>query len=613
MATIKPRRGSTYPTTLSENELAVDSTNRVVYLGSPGGTGITVASHLTNYVVSVNGSTGAITAVAFTNVAQTFTAGQTFSSATTNPVDIIGDGSGIGLRVASSGQGRIGAIRLGRSSTNAYNSLIYQQDGTISLYAGNTVADSNNLIFQGTTATTQIRNNNQRLEVLGYIAPFSPASVRLYTNDGDFTSYYCDLIAPAPITGNITNTLPSTTGTLLNTTSAYVSGICGATGAVTLSAGSNMTITRSGNTFTFASTASGSGSGAGVSGGTGISVSFDGTTYTVSNTGVLSVNGSTGAITNIAVTNTAQSFSGLQSFIAGISAAGITLPSGGKIIIGGGGEIDSPAGVLNIGQNSRIYLGDGNVLNNGTYVYVRDATSTLELNNPTGNINIGDAAANGSYGAYIAVDNGNGNISINPGNGLTTTLSNKTTTSGLLTASGGITASGITSSGRIVCPFIVTSFNGSTGDVQGVASFNGSTGAVQGVASFNGSTGAVQGVASVNGLTGAVKVGRSISVYAPTTTDNITMFYTSNALTLSNIESVIRGAGTGVTFSIRHGTDRSASGTEVVTNGINCSNTTNGLSTTSFNNGTISASSFVWMTIAGVSGNPNELSVTLEF
>jgi hypothetical protein len=159
----------------------------------------------------------------------------------------------------------------------------------------------------------------------------------------------------------------------------------------------------------------------------------------------------------------------------------------------------------------------------------------------------------------------------------------------------------------------VSSFNGLTGAVQGVSSVNGATGAVQVVSSFNGLTGAVVGVSSVNGLTGAVKLGRSISVYAPTTTDNITMFYTSNALTLSNIESVIRGAGTGVTFSVRYGTDRSATGTEVVTSGINCTNTTTGLSTTSFNNGTISASSFVWLTIAGVSGNPNELSVTLEF
>jgi hypothetical protein len=158
-----------------------------------------------------------------------------------------------------------------------------------------------------------------------------------------------------------------------------------------------------------------------------------------------------------------------------------------------------------------------------------------------------------------------------------------------------------------------------TGDGQlywgnSVFSFNGQTGAVVGVSSFNGSTGAVVGVSSVNGQTGAVKVGRSLSVYAPTTSDNITMFYTTNALTLTNIESVLRGsAGPGVTFSVRYGTDRSAAGTEVVTSGIKCTDTTNGLSTTSFNNGTITGSSFVWLTVSGVSGTVNELSVTLEF
>jgi hypothetical protein len=46
---------------------------------------------------------------------------------------------------------------------------------------------------------------------------------------------------------------------LLNTASSYVSGICGATGNIGFVAGSNMTITRSGSTFTFASTASGGG------------------------------------------------------------------------------------------------------------------------------------------------------------------------------------------------------------------------------------------------------------------------------------------------------------------------------------------------------------------
>jgi hypothetical protein len=153
--------------------------------------------------------------------------------------------------------------------------------------------------------------------------------------------------------------------------------------------------------------------------------------------------------------------------------------------------------------------------------------------------------------------------------------------------------------------YVFPTTNGSNGQVL---TTNGA-----GTLSWTTASGGASSVTSVNGLTGAVKIGRSISVYAPTTTDNITMFYTANSLTLSNIESVIRGSGTGVTFSVKYGTDRSTSGTEVVTNGINCTNTTTGLSTTSFNNGTISASSFVWLTVSGVSGNPNELSVTLEF
>lgn len=62
MATIKPRRGTSYPASgLVENELAVDTTNRRVYLGNAGGSGITVASHLTDYVVSIDGITGALT------------------------------------------------------------------------------------------------------------------------------------------------------------------------------------------------------------------------------------------------------------------------------------------------------------------------------------------------------------------------------------------------------------------------------------------------------------------------------------------------------------------------------------------------------------------------
>lgn len=115
----------------------------------------------------------------------------------------------------------------------------------------------------------------------------------------------------------------------------------------------------------------------GVSAGSGIVfTNYNGTgPVTITNTGVLSfngktgaiqgvssINGSTGAITNVAFTNTAQSFSALQTFASGISASGgITFGNdisvyGIRIGRGGAGDSNSiaigadalPAGTFNV-------------------------------------------------------------------------------------------------------------------------------------------------------------------------------------------------------------------------------------------------------------------------
>jgi hypothetical protein len=115
MAILKPKRGSGSPSGLQQFELAVDIANRRIFLGNTGGTGDIVSSHITDYVstlnsatgavnlyagsglsvatstaikgitftntgvLSIDSATGAITNVARTNVAQTFTALQTFT------------------------------------------------------------------------------------------------------------------------------------------------------------------------------------------------------------------------------------------------------------------------------------------------------------------------------------------------------------------------------------------------------------------------------------------------------------------------------------------------------------------------------------------------------
>lgn len=160
MATIKPRRGTGVPSGLSQNELAIDSTNKRVYIGDAGGSGVVVASHITDYVASVNGETGSIIGVAtytgttpFSTLQQfsqgiSASAGSTFANATVyitnstaniDPLFVQHSSSG-SLKVATTGQARNGAIRLGNSATSNLNIFINQSDGTLTIYNGASAA-----------------------------------------------------------------------------------------------------------------------------------------------------------------------------------------------------------------------------------------------------------------------------------------------------------------------------------------------------------------------------------------------------------------------------------------------------------------------------------------
>ena len=172
MSIIKPRRGSGSPTGLTANELAIDTTNKRVYLGNAAGTGDIVASHIenyvssfngssgavtfVNYVSSVNGATGAITNVAKTDVAQTFTATQNFTAgisasggtfASAIRVDgfvdigLGGGGNNTNLMV---GYQSLDANTSGLNNTAiGYNTLGLNQDGTSNLAVGSNALSSN--------------------------------------------------------------------------------------------------------------------------------------------------------------------------------------------------------------------------------------------------------------------------------------------------------------------------------------------------------------------------------------------------------------------------------------------------------------------------------------
>jgi hypothetical protein len=120
------------------------------------------------------------------------------------------------------------------------------------------------------------------------------------------------------------------------------------------------------------------------------------------------------------------------------------------------------------------------------------------------------------------------------------------------------------------------------------------------------------GVSGATGVTG-VAAPKALTILNPTSTEKAVLFFTTTSLTFTQIRSTVLGSSPSVTFSIRYGSDISASGIEVVTGGITVTNTTTGLSTTSFNNATVPADRFVWLTTSAISGTVDQLAVSLIF
>jgi hypothetical protein len=107
---------------------------------------------------------------------------------------------------------------------------------------------------------------------------------------------------------------------------------------------------------------------------------------------------------------------------------------------------------------------------------------------------------------------------------------------------------------------------------------------------------------------------RGVTVESPSQTENVTMLYLDSAMTITAIRSLLSGSSTpSVTFSLRYAANRGATGTEVVTGGITCTNTTTGLNTTSFNSASIPAGNWLWLTTTAVSGTVDALHVSIFF
>lgn len=145
------------------------------------------------------------------------------------------------------------------------------------------------------------RGSGQPTGLTAYEPAWDTTNNRLFVNNGTTAMWVGALVVQdTTLAGNCAYYIPTQNSVKTyvdNSVSAgAVSSVNGATGAVTIGGGTAIAVATS-------TAARG---------------------ITITNTGVWSVNGVTGTISNIAVTNAAQSFTGLQQFVNGISSAGGT-------------------------------------------------------------------------------------------------------------------------------------------------------------------------------------------------------------------------------------------------------------------------------------------------
>ena len=114
------------------------------------------------------------------------------------------------------------------------------------------------------------------------------------------------------------------------------------------------------------------------------------------------------------------------------------------------------------------------------------------------------------------------------------------------------------------------------------------------------------------GATGVITISKSITIPDPTNAENISMFFSDEALTVTKMAAVLVGStGPSVTWTIRKSASRAATGVEVVTGGTTTTSTTTGSVVTSFNSATIAANDYVWLQTSAKAGTVTQLNITV--
>lgn len=107
---------------------------------------------------------------------------------------------------------------------------------------------------------------------------------------------------------------------------------------------------------------------------------------------------------------------------------------------------------------------------------------------------------------------------------------------------------------------------------------------------------------------------KSVTIGYPTASEDITLLYTNQQVTIGRISTILRQTGaSNVAFSIKYNADRSAAGTAIKTGGMFCAGDTVANTVTAFDSATIPANNFLWLETTSITGSVQEFHLTIDF
>lgn len=118
---------------------------------------------------------------------------------------------------------------------------------------------------------------------------------------------------------------------------------------------------------------------------------------------------------------------------------------------------------------------------------------------------------------------------------------------------------------------------------------------------------------SVVALIGSGVISKSWTIESPTASEEIDLFYTDVAITVSKLAEALRGSSPSLTYDIVFSTDASSGSPSELFGTDRAGTSTTGTTTTSFSDATIPAGSFVRLKSSALSGTTNSITITLIF